>query len=60
MLERVGEQLTVGEIAGYGLLVSAVVIVVRIVWQFLPVVAGEDGAPAPVRSAPATAGANGC
>ncbi len=37
VLERVGEQLTAGEIVGYGLLVSGVVISVRIVWQFLPV-----------------------
>jgi monovalent cation/hydrogen antiporter len=36
MLERVGEQMTVGEIVGYGLLVSGVVIAVRIAWQFLP------------------------
>jgi monovalent cation/hydrogen antiporter len=36
VLRRVGEQFSVGEIVGYGLLVSAVVIAVRIVWQFLP------------------------
>jgi Na+/H+ antiporter len=36
VLRRVGEQFSVGEIIGYGLLVSAVVIVVRMVWQFLP------------------------
>ena len=30
------EQFSTGEIIGYGLLVSAVVIAVRIVWQFLP------------------------
>jgi monovalent cation/hydrogen antiporter len=35
ILERVGEQFSVGEILGYGLLVSAVVIAVRIGWQFL-------------------------
>ncbi|MGZ5361715.1 MAG: Na+/H+ antiporter [Solirubrobacterales bacterium] len=37
ILERVGETLSVGEIVGYGLLVSAVVVAVRIAWQFLPV-----------------------
>jgi CPA1 family monovalent cation:H+ antiporter len=36
VLRRVGEQFSAGEIVGYGLLVSAVVIVVRMVWQFLP------------------------
>jgi monovalent cation/hydrogen antiporter len=36
VLRRVGEQFSVGEIIGYGLLVSAVVIAVRMVWQFLP------------------------
>ncbi|HEX5894191.1 MAG TPA: Na+/H+ antiporter [Solirubrobacterales bacterium] len=35
ILERVGEQFSVGEIAGYGLLISAVVILVRIGWQFV-------------------------
>ena len=35
ILQRVGETLTVDQIVGYGLLVSAVVIVVRISWQFL-------------------------
>jgi Na+/H+ antiporter len=36
ILHRVGEQFSTGEIIGYGLLVSAVVIVVRLAWQFLP------------------------
>jgi Na+/H+ antiporter len=36
ILERIGDQLSAGEIVGYGLLVSAVVIVVRMAWQFLP------------------------
>jgi monovalent cation/hydrogen antiporter len=36
ILERIGDQLTAGEIVGYGLLVSAVVIAIRIAWQFLP------------------------
>jgi Na+/H+ antiporter len=36
VLRRVGEQFSVGEIIGYGLLVSAVVVAVRMVWQFLP------------------------
>jgi monovalent cation/hydrogen antiporter len=35
ILERVGEQFSVGEMAAYGLLISAVVILVRIGWQFL-------------------------
>jgi monovalent cation/hydrogen antiporter len=35
ILERVGEQFSVGEIVGYGLLISAAVILVRIGWQFL-------------------------
>jgi CPA1 family monovalent cation:H+ antiporter len=37
VLRTIGHQLSVGEIVGYGLLVSGVVIVVRIAWQFLPV-----------------------
>ena len=41
VLRRVGEQFSVGEIIGYGLLVSAVVIAVRMVWQFLPVSLGR-------------------
>jgi monovalent cation/hydrogen antiporter len=36
ILRRVGEEFSVAEIVGYGLLVSAVVIAVRMVWQFLP------------------------
>jgi monovalent cation/hydrogen antiporter len=36
VLRRVGEQFSEGEIVGYGLLVSAVVIGVRMAWQFLP------------------------
>jgi CPA1 family monovalent cation:H+ antiporter len=36
ILRQVGEQFSVGEIVGYGLLVSAVVIAVRMAWQFLP------------------------
>jgi monovalent cation/hydrogen antiporter len=36
VLRRVGEQFSVGEIIGYGLLVSATVVVVRMAWQFLP------------------------
>src|SRR5215207_1296783 len=36
VLRRVGEQFSVGEIFGYGLLVSAVVIAVRMARQFLP------------------------
>ena len=41
VLRRVGEQFSVEEIIGYGLLVSAVVIAVRMVWQFLPVSLGR-------------------
>jgi CPA1 family monovalent cation:H+ antiporter len=36
ILRRVGEQFSAGEIVGYGLLVSATVVVVRMAWQFLP------------------------
>src|SRR4051794_6287287 len=36
ILRRVGEQFSPGEIIGYGLLVSAVVVAVRVVWQFVP------------------------
>jgi Na+/H+ antiporter len=35
ILQRVGEQFSVGEIIGYGVLVSAAVMLVRIGWQFL-------------------------
>jgi Na+/H+ antiporter len=41
ILRAVGERFSVGEIVGYGLLVSAVVIVVRMVWQFLPSLLGR-------------------
>jgi Na+/H+ antiporter len=37
ILERIGDQLSAGEIVGYGLLISGVVITIRIAWQFLPV-----------------------
>ena len=50
LLERVGEQLDVGQIVGYGLLVSAVVIAVRLVWQFIP--------PVLARAVPAFGGLN--
>jgi Na+/H+ antiporter len=36
LLRSIGENFSAGEIAGYGLLVSAVVIGVRMAWQFLP------------------------
>jgi CPA1 family monovalent cation:H+ antiporter len=36
VLRRVGEQFSIGEIVGYGLLISATVIAVRMAWQFLP------------------------
>ena len=36
ILERIGDQLSAGEIIGYGLLVSGVVIAIRLAWQFLP------------------------
>jgi len=41
ILRRVGETFSPGEIIGYGLLVSAVAIVVRMAWQFLPVSIGR-------------------
>jgi Na+/H+ antiporter len=41
ILRQVGEQFSVGQIVGYGLLVSAVVVTVRMVWQFLPVALGR-------------------
>jgi monovalent cation/hydrogen antiporter len=37
LLERIGDQYSIGEIVGYGLLVSGVVIAIRLAWQFLPV-----------------------
>jgi monovalent cation/hydrogen antiporter len=36
ILRAVGETFSPGEIVGYGLMISAVVVAVRIVWQFLP------------------------
>jgi monovalent cation/hydrogen antiporter len=36
VLRRVGDQFSEGEIVGYGLLISATVVAVRMVWQFLP------------------------
>jgi CPA1 family monovalent cation:H+ antiporter len=36
VLETIGERFSVGEIIGYGALLSAVVIGVRLAWQFLP------------------------
>src|SRR3954464_1641489 len=41
ILRKVGESFSPGEIIGYGLMVSAVVIVVRLAWQFLPVALGR-------------------
>jgi Na+/H+ antiporter len=41
VLRRVGDQFSVGEIVDYGLLVSAVVIAVRMAWQFLPGLLGR-------------------
>jgi monovalent cation/hydrogen antiporter len=41
ILRTVGESFSPGEIIGYGLMVSAVVIVVRLAWQFLPVFVGR-------------------
>lgn len=41
VLRNVGEQLSVGEIVGYGLLVSAAVVVLRLIWQFLPGILGR-------------------
>jgi monovalent cation/hydrogen antiporter len=50
ILESVGERFDAGELVAYGLLISAVVIVVRVVWQFVP--------PALARVAPAAAELN--
>jgi monovalent cation/hydrogen antiporter len=36
ILRKVGETFSPGEIVGYGLMVSAVVVAVRVAWQFLP------------------------
>jgi CPA1 family monovalent cation:H+ antiporter len=41
VLRAVGAELSVGQIIGYGLLVSAVVIAVRVAWQFLPPLLGR-------------------
>jgi len=41
ILRRVGETFSPGEIVGYGLMVSAVVVAVRLIWQFLPVSLGR-------------------
>ena len=41
ILRTVGHEFSPGEIIGYGLLVSAVVVAVRVVWQFLPVSLGR-------------------
>jgi NhaP-type Na+/H+ or K+/H+ antiporter len=41
ILRKVGETFSPGEIAGYGLMVSAVVVAVRVAWQFLPVSLGR-------------------
>jgi len=41
VLRAVGAEHSVGQIIGYGLLVSAVVIAVRVAWQFLPPLLGH-------------------
>jgi CPA1 family monovalent cation:H+ antiporter len=41
ILRQVGEHFSVGQIVGYGLLVSAVVVVVRMAWPFIPVALGR-------------------
>jgi monovalent cation/hydrogen antiporter len=41
VLRRVGEQFSLGEIIGYGLLISAVVVAVRVIWQFVPGILGR-------------------
>jgi Na+/H+ antiporter len=41
ILRTVGQQFSVGEIIGYGLLISATVIAVRMIWQFLPLSLGR-------------------
>ena len=41
ILRNVGQTFSPGEIIGYGLMVSAVVLVVRVAWQFLPVSLGR-------------------
>jgi monovalent cation/hydrogen antiporter len=46
ILRRVGEQFSPGEIIGYGLLVSGVVVLVRAVWPYIPVLIGRIVSPA--------------
>jgi CPA1 family monovalent cation:H+ antiporter len=41
ILRTVGEQFSPEEIIGYGLMISGVVVVVRIAWQFLPTAIGR-------------------
>jgi monovalent cation/hydrogen antiporter len=41
VLRRVGEQFSPGEIIGYGLLVSAVVVSVRLAWPYIPGLVGR-------------------
>ncbi|MDP9188900.1 MAG: Na+/H+ antiporter [Actinomycetota bacterium] len=41
VIDRIDDQLSIGELIGYGVAVSAVVIVLRIAWQFLPVGLGR-------------------
>jgi monovalent cation/hydrogen antiporter len=41
ILRAVGQQFSPGEIIGYGLMVSGVVVVVRLAWQFLPTAIGR-------------------
>jgi Na+/H+ antiporter len=41
ILRTVGEQFSPGEIVGYGLMISAVVVAVRLAWQFLPTAIGR-------------------
>jgi monovalent cation/hydrogen antiporter len=41
VLTAVGARLSVGEVIGYGMLISAVVIAVRVAWQFLPPLLGR-------------------
>jgi Na+/H+ antiporter len=41
ILRTVGEQFSPGEIIGYGLMISAVVVAVRVAWQFLPTAIGR-------------------
>jgi monovalent cation/hydrogen antiporter len=41
ILRTVGEQFSPGEIIGYGLMISGVVVVVRVAWQFLPTLIGR-------------------